>query len=85
MILRRAVVIRQGEELWVLPEALTVDEREEVAERQRSPEARRRFGVRLREARRIEDKPLKDALKAALESEPGRGSTPRKKRSSEKS
>jgi hypothetical protein len=45
-----------------VPEGLTADERAEVAERQRSPEARRRFGARLREARRIEDTPYKDAL-----------------------
>jgi hypothetical protein len=61
----RYCVIREGRELWLLPEELTAEEREEIAERQRSPEARRQFGARLRKARRIEGKPLKDALKAA--------------------
>lgn len=32
---------------------------EELAERARSPEARRRFGARLRRVRRAEDAPLK--------------------------
>jgi DNA-binding MarR family transcriptional regulator len=57
----RCCVIRDGHECYVLLEALTPAEAKEVAERQRSPEARRRFGVRLRQVRRAEDAPLKAA------------------------
>jgi hypothetical protein len=66
VITNRALVIRDGHECYVLLTHLTDAEREEFAERQRSPEARKRFGYKLRAARRAEDKPLKDALKAAL-------------------
>ena len=60
---RRYCVIRRDQELYVIESSLTAEEREEVAERKRSPEARRRFGTLLRRVRRAEDAPLKAAIR----------------------
>jgi hypothetical protein len=61
-------VIRDGQEIWIHRlEMLTAEEREEIAERQRSPEARRGFAARLRRARRIEDRPLNAQLRLLRE------------------
>jgi hypothetical protein len=54
--------IRDGRELIVPESALTAAEREELAERSQSQEARRRFGARLRQVRRVEDAPYKRAI-----------------------
>jgi hypothetical protein len=62
------IVIRDGQEFLVpRREFLTAEEVKEIAERERSPEARRRFGLKLREVRRIADKPLKAAIRLLRE------------------
>lgn len=62
--LRRVLLVRGGEEVYVLGTAITPAERLELHERQLFPLARRRFGARLRAARRAEDQPMRDAIKA---------------------
>lgn len=56
--LRRFHVIRDGQEVFVLEIGLTLPEQAELAERAVSPLARRRFGARLRAARRAENRVL---------------------------
>jgi hypothetical protein len=60
-------VVRNDREFLVPESRLTPQEREELAERASSPEARRAFGAKLRSLRRAEDAPLKAALKAAAD------------------
>jgi hypothetical protein len=62
---RRSCVIRDGPEVYVLRDHLTTDEPGDVEEREKSPVARRRFGVLLRRVRRIEDAPLMAALEVS--------------------
>jgi hypothetical protein len=61
---QRHCIIRNQQEVYVIEVDLTPEERRQVAERQSSAEARRWFGNELRRLRRIEDAPLKAALKA---------------------
>ena len=65
----RCLVVRDGQETYVLADRLTAAELADVEERERSPVARRRFGALLRQVRRTEDAPLKAALKAAAKGE----------------
>jgi chorismate-pyruvate lyase len=59
-------LVRDGQEVYVLGTAATPAERLELHERQLFPLARRRFGARLRAARRAENRVLWAGL-AALE------------------
>jgi hypothetical protein len=60
-------VIRDGEEFYMASDLLTPTEAAEIEEQRRSPEARRRFGILLRKARRIADAPYKAAIKLLKE------------------
>ena len=62
----RCCVIRDGQELYTRRDDLTAAEVADVEQREKSPLARRRFGILLRRARRTEDAPLKAALDAKL-------------------
>jgi hypothetical protein len=60
-MLRACHVIR-GDQEWIVHA-----ERDQLAERAKSPEARRRFAAKLRASRDAEDLPIKTALKAATD------------------
>jgi hypothetical protein len=60
----REHVIRNGEEMFVLAECLTPEERAEVAERRASKAARRRFAAQLAAITRREKRLLAEALEA---------------------
>jgi hypothetical protein len=60
----REHVIRDGEEMFVLAECLTPEERAEVAERRASRAARRRFAAQLASITRREKRLLAEALEA---------------------
>ena len=60
-------VIRNNRECYVTDEGITGDERLDIAERKRSPDARRKFGHKLRIARLEEDRILLAQLRREAE------------------
>ena len=62
----RCCVIRDDREVYVPRENLTAAELYDIEQREKSPIARRQFGILLRRVRKAEDAPLKAALDAKL-------------------
>ena len=70
---RRYHVIRDGEECFVLDEGLTAQERDEIAERRSSPQARRRFAAKIRWISRREKEMLQRVLLELARTNNGKG------------